>query len=180
MKALTKGPLVRCGSLLILFSFPSLYIFTRICAWSLLVWPTYWMDLGRSRWGVVPWSSVCELVWIDSLGLWMVLVSFRHLAYFVVLLGSLFFSSIRLMKTLFNLTRRWCCSIALSFVDLPLIRLRCRVWETFKCGEDPLILKDFDLGGLRDCCRPKETWLSWSRPWQLSPLVPHLVWVASW
>ena len=56
-------------------------------------------------------------------------VPFRQLAYFVVLSRPLF-SSIRLMEILVYLTRRWCCSFALSLADLPLTHPCCEVWET--------------------------------------------------
>ena len=79
---------------------------------------TWQIDLRQSCWGDVPWFGICGLVSIDSLRPWIVLVPFRHLAYFVVLSGSFLFSSIRLMKTLVHLARRWCCGFALSLVDL--------------------------------------------------------------
>ena len=113
-----KGPYVRCGSLHFLFYLPSLQTLTRIYAWSLWMWLTCRMHLGRPRWSVMPWSSICELVWIGSLEPWMVLLLFRHQTYFIVLLGQLLFSSIRLMKIFVHLTRQRCYSIDLSLVDL--------------------------------------------------------------
>ena len=104
--------------------------FTRICAWSLLMYPTCQMDLRWSHWGVVPWLGICGLVWTDSLGPWMVLVPFRHSSYFVILSRPLLFSSIQLMKTFVHLTRQWCCSFALSLVDLLLICPCYKVWGT--------------------------------------------------